>query len=160
MKPEQKEKMWRTASWKEKSLMYFLIRFFLFFLLFFLLSFFFPSIFYSSSPFLFPFFLFVLFSFFSTSSFIALFLFLMLDLLFLRKLFLPVHSHPATASSWDLPAIWELAEHPGVSVVTGDIKRASKNSDRCTTKTLVLLQEKAWKHYENNWKCYMARILT
>ena len=29
-----------------------------------------------------------------------------------------LHEHPATASSWDLPIIRELAEHPGVSVAT------------------------------------------
>ena len=43
-----------------------------------------------------------------------------------------LHEHPATASSWDvpmirelaeLPMIQELAEHPGVSVVTGDMCR-------------------------------------
>ena len=33
-----------------------------------------------------------------------------------------LHEHPATASSWDLPMIRELAEHPGVAVVTGDIR--------------------------------------
>ena len=33
-----------------------------------------------------------------------------------------LHEHPATASSWDLPIIRELAEHPGVSVVTGDMR--------------------------------------
>ena len=31
-----------------------------------------------------------------------------------------LHEHPATASSWDVPAIRELAEHPGV---TGDMCR-------------------------------------
>ena len=34
-----------------------------------------------------------------------------------------LHEHPATASSWDLPMIRELAEHPGVSIVTGDMCR-------------------------------------
>ena len=32
-----------------------------------------------------------------------------------------LHEHPATASSWDLPSIRELAEHPGVIIVTGDM---------------------------------------
>ena len=30
-----------------------------------------------------------------------------------------LHEHPATASSWDLPMIKELAEHPGVVIVMG-----------------------------------------
>ena len=30
-----------------------------------------------------------------------------------------LHEHPATASSWELPIIRELAEHPGVTIVTG-----------------------------------------
>ena len=34
-----------------------------------------------------------------------------------------LHEHPATASSWDLPMIKELAEHPGVEIVTGDMCR-------------------------------------
>ena len=34
-----------------------------------------------------------------------------------------LHEHPATASSWDLPIIRELAEHPGVTIVTGDMCR-------------------------------------
>ena len=34
-----------------------------------------------------------------------------------------LHEHPATASSWDLPMIRELAEHPGVEIVTGDMCR-------------------------------------
>ena len=34
-----------------------------------------------------------------------------------------LHEHPATASSWDLPVIRELAEHPGVNIVTGDMCR-------------------------------------
>ena len=34
-----------------------------------------------------------------------------------------LHEHPATASSWDLPMIRELAEHPGVIIVTGDMCR-------------------------------------
>ena len=34
-----------------------------------------------------------------------------------------LHEHPATASSWDLPNIRELAEHPGVTIVTGDMCR-------------------------------------
>ena len=34
-----------------------------------------------------------------------------------------LHEHPATATSLDLPAIRELLEHPGVSVVTGDMCR-------------------------------------
>ena len=34
-----------------------------------------------------------------------------------------LHEHPATASSWDLPMIRELAEHPGVTIVTGDMCR-------------------------------------
>ena len=34
-----------------------------------------------------------------------------------------LHEHPATASSWDLPMVRELAEHPGVSIVTGDMCR-------------------------------------
>ena len=34
-----------------------------------------------------------------------------------------LHEHPATASSWDLPMIKELAEHPGVVIVTGDMCR-------------------------------------
>ena len=34
-----------------------------------------------------------------------------------------LHEHPATASSWDLPMIRELAEHPGVVIVTGDMCR-------------------------------------
>ena len=34
-----------------------------------------------------------------------------------------LHEHPATASSWDLPCIPELAEHPGVIIVTGDMCR-------------------------------------
>ena len=33
-----------------------------------------------------------------------------------------LHEHPATASSWDLPMIKELAEH-GVEIVTGDMCR-------------------------------------
>ena len=34
-----------------------------------------------------------------------------------------LHEHPATASSWDLLIICELAEHPGVTIVTGDMCR-------------------------------------
>ena len=34
-----------------------------------------------------------------------------------------LHEHPATASSWDLPMVRELAEHPGVVAVTGDMCR-------------------------------------
>ena len=34
-----------------------------------------------------------------------------------------LHEHPATASSWDLQTIKELAEHPGVLTVTGDMCR-------------------------------------
>ena len=34
-----------------------------------------------------------------------------------------LHEHPATASSWNLPVIRELTEHPGVSIVTGDMCR-------------------------------------
>ena len=34
-----------------------------------------------------------------------------------------LHEHPATASSWDLSMIRELAEHPGVTIVTGDMCR-------------------------------------
>ena len=34
-----------------------------------------------------------------------------------------LHEHPATASSWDLPMIRELAEHLGVTIVTGDMCR-------------------------------------
>ena len=34
-----------------------------------------------------------------------------------------LHEHPATASSWDLPMIRESAEHPGVTIVTGDMCR-------------------------------------
>ena len=34
-----------------------------------------------------------------------------------------LHEHPATASSWDLPFVRELTEHPGVSVVSGDMCR-------------------------------------
>ena len=39
-----------------------------------------------------------------------------------------LHEHPATASSWDLPMIRELAEHPGVTIVTGDMCRTSTQS--------------------------------
>ena len=39
-----------------------------------------------------------------------------------RGKFFP-HEHSATASSWDLPMIKELAEHPGVIIVTGDMCR-------------------------------------
>ena len=34
-----------------------------------------------------------------------------------------LHEHPATASSWDLRMIRELAEHPGVEIVAGDMCR-------------------------------------
>ena len=34
-----------------------------------------------------------------------------------------LHEHPATASSWDLSSIRELAEHPGVTIVIGDMCR-------------------------------------
>ena len=32
-----------------------------------------------------------------------------------------LHEHPATATSWDCQSIKDLAEHPGVIVVTGDM---------------------------------------
>ena len=45
-----------------------------------------------------------------------------------------LHEHPATASSWDLPMIRELAEHPGVSIVTGDTRAIPKRFGRvCCT---------------------------
>ena len=34
-----------------------------------------------------------------------------------------LHEHPATASSWELSVIRDLAEHPGVTTVTGDMCR-------------------------------------
>ena len=40
-----------------------------------------------------------------------------------------LHEHPATAASWDCPFIKELAQHPGVYVVIGDMCRCGMHLD-------------------------------
>ena len=56
-----------------------------------------------------------------------------------------LHEHPATASSWDLQMIKELAEHPGVLTVTGDMCRwgmhLSEESHNQGTEQSVLVKK-------------------
>ena len=50
-----------------------------------------------------------------------------------------LHEHPATASSWDLSMIRELAEHPGVTTVTGDMCRWGMHLKPLWLKFLIVL---------------------
>ena len=60
-----------------------------------------------------------------------------------------LHEHPATASSWDLPGIRELAEHPGVSIVTGDMCRwgmhlPEESSNQGTEHSVLVKKPTKW----------------
>ena len=60
-----------------------------------------------------------------------------------------LHEHPATASSWDLSIINELAEHPGVSSVTGDMCRwgmhlPEERENQGTEKSVLVKKPTKW----------------
>ena len=60
-----------------------------------------------------------------------------------------LHEHPATASSWDLPMIKELAEHPGVEIVTGDMCRwgmhlPEESSNQGTDHSVLVKKPTRW----------------